>query len=61
MDVARAAGVSRASVSKVIRDAYGVSPTMKARVEKTIADLDYRPRAAARAMRGLSYTLGFEI
>jgi len=35
-DVARAAGVSRAAVSKVIRDAYGVSDEMKAKVEAAI-------------------------
>ena len=60
-DVARAAGVSRAAVSKVIRDAYGVSDDMRAKVSAAIAELGYRPRAAARAMRGSSYTLGVEI
>jgi LacI family transcriptional regulator len=60
-DVARHAGVSRAAVSKVLRDAYGVSAAMRARVEASIAELDYRPKASARAMRGSSYTLGFEI
>jgi LacI family transcriptional regulator len=60
-DVAEAAGVSRAAVSKVIRDAYGVSPAMRARVESAIDELGYRPRTAARAMRGSSYTIGLEI
>jgi len=60
-DVARVAGVSRAAVSKVIRDAYGVSPEMRARVESAIEELSYRPRASARAMRGSSYTIGVEI
>ncbi|HSK32176.1 MAG TPA: LacI family DNA-binding transcriptional regulator [Propionicimonas sp.] len=60
-DVARVAGVSRAAVSKVIRDAYGVSDDMRARVHAAIDELGYRPRAAARAMRGSSYTLGVEI
>lgn len=60
-DVARAAGVSRAAVSKVIRDAYGVSDEMKAKVEAAIADLGYRPRVSARAMRGATYTLGIGI
>lgn len=60
-DVARAAGVSRAAVSKVLRDAYGVSPAMRDRVGAAIAELHYRPRVAARAMRGRSYTLGIEI
>ncbi len=60
-DVARLAGVSRAAVSKVIRDAYGVSPEMRAKVQAAIDELGYRPRAAARAMRGASYTLGVEL
>jgi LacI family transcriptional regulator len=60
-DVARAAGVSRDAVSKVIRNAYGVSPAMKERVSAAIEALDYRPRVAARAMRGSSFTLGFEL
>lgn len=60
-DVARAAGVSKAAVSKVIRNAYGVSPQMRENVEATIKKLGYRPRIAARAMRGSSFTIGFEI
>ena len=61
VDVAREAGVSRAAVSKVIRNAYGVSPGMRARVTAAIEQLGYRPSTAARAMRGSSYTLGIEI
>ena len=60
-DVAQLAGVSRAAVSKVIRDAYGVSDDMRARVEAAIRELGYRPRVSARAMRGATYTLGVEI
>lgn len=60
-DVARHAGVSRAAVSKVLRDAYGVSSDMRTRVQAAIEELNYRPRVAARAMRGASYTLGIEI
>jgi LacI family transcriptional regulator len=60
-DVAREAGVSRAAVSKVIRNAYGVSDRMRTQVEAAIERLGYRPRVAARAMRGASFTLGFEI
>ena len=60
-DVAAAAGVSKGAVSKVIRNAYGVSPAMRERVETAIATLGYRPRLAARVMRGASFTLGFEI
>lgn len=60
-DVARLAGVSPAAVSKVIRNAYGVSPAMRERVNVAIEQLDYRPHVAARAMRGSSYTLGIEL
>lgn len=60
-DVAALAGVSPAAVSKVIRDAYGVSPAMRERVQAAIDQLHYRPRTAARSMRGSSFTLGFEI
>lgn len=60
-DVAREAGVSRAAVSKVLRNAYGVSDQMRQRVQTAIEQLGYRPRVAARAMRGSSYTIGLEI
>ena len=45
----------------MIRNASGVSPAMRERVEKTIRDLGYRPRIAARSMRGSSFTIGLEI
>lgn len=57
-DVAAEAGVSVSAVSKVLRDAYGVSPSMRERVQSAIDQLGYRPRAGARAMRGRTYTVG---
>jgi LacI family transcriptional regulator len=60
-DVAAAAGVSRAAVSKVLRNAYGVSDAMRQRVTAAMTELDYRPRIAARAMRGRTFTMGIEI
>ena len=57
-DVAAAAGVSRAAVSKVLRDAYGVSDDMRARVQRAIQELEYRPSTAARALRGTTSTIG---
>ncbi|GAA4777133.1 LacI family DNA-binding transcriptional regulator [Microbacterium gilvum] len=60
-DVAALAGVSRAAVSKVIRDAYGVSPAMRERVNAAIEQLGYRPRVGARALRGATHTIGFEL
>lgn len=56
--VAEHSGVSVAAVSKVLRNAYGVSAALRARVEASIAALDYRPNAAARGMRGQTYTIG---
>ncbi|WP_327726349.1 LacI family transcriptional regulator [Streptomyces sp. NBC_00487] len=57
-DVARVAGVSTSAVSKVLNNAYGVSPAMHDRVRTAMAELGYRPHAAARGMRGRTYTLG---
>jgi LacI family transcriptional regulator len=58
LDVARAADVSVSAVSKVVRNAYGVSPQMRERVTAAIESLGYRPNAGARSMRGRSYTIG---
>jgi LacI family transcriptional regulator len=58
IDVARHANVSTTAVSKVLRNAYGASPTMRAKVRKAIDELGYRPNAAARGMRGQTYTIG---
>jgi LacI family transcriptional regulator len=57
-DVARHAGVSTAAASKVLRNAYGVSPDMAARVRASMTALSYRPHAGARGMRGRSFTIG---
>jgi LacI family transcriptional regulator len=59
--VAEDAGVSVAAVSKVLRDAYGVSDALRDKVQASMQRLGYRPHAAARGMRGQTYTLGFLI
>ena len=56
--VAEDAGVSVAAVSKVLRDAYGVSAELRSKVQASMVKLSYRPQAAARGMRGQTYTLG---
>jgi LacI family transcriptional regulator len=56
--VAADAGVSIAAVSKVMRNAYGVSDALRLRVEASIGKLGYRPSVAARGMRGRTFTLG---
>jgi LacI family transcriptional regulator len=58
VDVARHAGVSTTAVSKVLRNAYGASPEMRIRVQAAIQELGYRPSAAARGLRGRTYTIG---
>src|SRR5262245_29013642 len=58
VDVARHAQVSTTAVSKVLRNAYGTSPAMRAKVQAAITELGYRPHAGARAMRGQTYTIG---
>lgn len=58
IDVARHAQVSTTAVSKVLRNAYGASPAMRTKVQQAIDELGYRPSAAARAMRGRTYTIG---
>lgn len=57
-EVAEDAGVSVSAVSKVLRDAYGVSDALRDQVRASIVKLGYRPNASARGMRGQSYTLG---
>jgi LacI family transcriptional regulator len=57
VDVAGHAGVSTAAASKVLRNAYGVSPEMKAKVQASMKVLGYRPLASARGMRGRTHTV----
>lgn len=49
-DVARLAGVSHQTVSRVINDMPNVRPATRARVERAIAQLHYSPSPAARAL-----------
>lgn len=57
-DVAKQAGVSPSAVSKVLRSASGVSTEMHTKVRAAMTELGYRPHAAARGMRGKTYTVG---
>jgi LacI family transcriptional regulator len=59
-DVARQAGVSIATVSRVINRTAPVAPATEARVHAAIADLNYRPSPAARRLAGgKTHVLGF--
>jgi DNA-binding LacI/PurR family transcriptional regulator len=58
-DVAKLAGVSQMTVSRVINDRGGVRVETRARVLAAMRELDYRPNIAARALvTGRSRTLG---
>lgn len=50
-DVAKAAGVSTATVSAVVNDSAYVSPNLRARVLAAIRDLRYAPSLVARNLR----------
>ena len=57
--VAKAAGVSTQTVSRVINDRPDVSPETRERIQKVILELNYRPSALARSLiQQRSYTLG---
>ena len=58
-DVARLAGVSHQTVSRVINNHPNTSPSTRAKVQRAIDQLGYRPNTAARALvRGRSGMVG---
>jgi len=59
VDIARQAGVSIKTVSRVINREDGVGPEARARIEELIARLGYRPNVAARLLSSRrSYLIG---
>ena len=61
-DVARAAGVSRQTVSNVVNSPAIVKPATRERVQAAIAELGYRPHSAARMLRTRrSSTIGIHL
>jgi DNA-binding LacI/PurR family transcriptional regulator len=59
-DVARAAGVSTVTVSRVVNGSSLVQPETRSRVEQAMQSLGYLPDLAARSMRTrLTRTVGF--
>jgi DNA-binding LacI/PurR family transcriptional regulator len=57
--VAKAAGVSTQTVSRVINDRPDVSRETRVRIQQIIQDLDYQPSALARSLiQQRSFTLG---
>lgn len=62
MDVAREAGVSHITVSRVVNDHPSVRPETRARVEAAIQKLGYRRNSVARALKSRrSSTIGVVI
>lgn len=58
-DVARAAGVSQKTVSRVLNGSAHVRPEVRERVRRAVDELGYRRNAAARALvRGRSHVVG---
>src|SRR5213596_2944492 len=58
-DVARLAGVSQQTVSRVLNDSPHVRATTRTRVLEAVRKLEYRPNRMARALvTGRSRTLG---
>lgn len=59
VDVAVRAGVSQKTVSRVVNHAPYVRPDVRARVDRAIAELGYRPNVAAQALaRERTHTIG---
>lgn len=50
-EVARVAGVSHQTVSRYLRNNGGLRPATREKIDKAIAELDYRPNLIARSMR----------
>jgi DNA-binding LacI/PurR family transcriptional regulator len=61
-EIARRAGVSRSTVSYALSGKRAVSEEKRRRIQAVIEELDYRPNAAARALKeGRTRTIGLVI
>lgn len=59
-DVAKHAGVSYQTVSKILRDQIQVTPEVRARVQQAVEELGYRPNVTARSLRTqASHLIGY--
>ncbi len=59
-DVARRAGVSYQTVSKILRNQIQVTPEVRARVQQAVEELGYRPNITARSLRlQTSHLIGY--
>ncbi len=58
-DVARLAGVSHATVTRMLRGFEGIRPETRERVQQALDTLDYRPNLTARSLiTGRSHRVG---
>jgi LacI family transcriptional regulator len=57
-DVARKAGVSKQTVSRVINDKQDVAPHTRERIKAIIKSMGYSPDPIAQSMKGSTHTLG---
>lgn len=57
-DVARNAGVSKQTVSRVINDKPDVAPDTRKRIQSIINAMGYTPDPIARSMKGSTHTFG---
>jgi len=58
-DIAKQAGVSRSTVSRVVNDDPNVSESVRSKVQEVIISTDYHPHAAARSLAShRSYMIG---
>lgn len=66
-DVARLAGVSKSTVSRVINDEYGVKEATKQKVRQAVAECGYVPNQVAKDLKSqktiwlVSLFLGFPL
>ena len=61
-EIARRSGVSRSTVSYALSGKRSVAEATKRRIQEVIDELDYRPNAAARALKeGRTRTLGLVV
>jgi LacI family transcriptional regulator len=58
-DVAKLAGVSFKTVSRVINREASVNPELQERVLKAVKELNYQPNLSARLLRGTASSIGF--
>ena len=58
-DVAKLAGVSFKTVSRVVNDEASVSPALRVRVNAAIDELGYQPNLSARDLRGRPTSIAF--